>query len=166
MKILSLKQILKDKRKAKYEMRNFYEQYGLPSVAPSKKHKKSHKHKENQKYKRRFKRFKKRSFEPNEFYKKDKKKPKKQRFKNKPGCYKCGNSGYFAKYCKPKDTIKQLKISTEEQENLIRMLEIQDIEPSENEPKTSSNESYCSFKICFRLNIFIKSFIIYLERFS
>jgi hypothetical protein len=46
-------------------------QYGLPSVAPSKKHKKSHKHKEHKKM---FKRFKKRSFEPNEFYKKKKRK--------------------------------------------------------------------------------------------
>jgi hypothetical protein len=49
-------------------MGNLCEQYGLPSVAPSKKHKKSHKHKE---YKKRFKKFKKRSFEPNESYKKD-----------------------------------------------------------------------------------------------
>jgi hypothetical protein len=29
----------KDKRKAKYEMGNFCEQYGLPSVAPSRRHK-------------------------------------------------------------------------------------------------------------------------------
>jgi hypothetical protein len=36
----------KDKKKAKYEMGNFCEQYGLPSVAPSKKHKKSRKHEE------------------------------------------------------------------------------------------------------------------------
>jgi hypothetical protein len=34
-------QASKDKKKAKYEMRNFCEQYGLPSVASSKKHKKS-----------------------------------------------------------------------------------------------------------------------------
>jgi hypothetical protein len=39
-------QVNKDK-KAKYEMGNFCEQYGLPSVAPSKKHKKSRKHEES-----------------------------------------------------------------------------------------------------------------------
>jgi hypothetical protein len=102
----------KDKKKAKYEMGNFCEQYGLPSVAPSKKHKKSRKHEEYRKHKKRFKRFKKRSFEPNDFYKKEKRKPKK-RFKpknNKDGCYKCGKSGHFAKDCKAKKTIKSIYI--------------------------------------------------------
>jgi len=94
----------KDKKKAKYEMGNFCEQYGLPSVAPSKKHKKSRKHEEYRKHKKMYKRFKRRSFEPNDFYKKDKRKPKKRfkRFKNnKDGCYKCGKSGHFAKLKKP-----------------------------------------------------------------
>jgi hypothetical protein len=72
----------KDKKKAKYEMGNFCEQYGLPSVAPSKKHKKPRKHEEYRKHKKRFKKI---NFEPNEFYKKEKRKPKKQRFKNKEG---------------------------------------------------------------------------------
>jgi hypothetical protein len=36
----------KNKKNAKYEMGNFCEQYSLPSVAPSKKHKKSRKHEE------------------------------------------------------------------------------------------------------------------------
>jgi hypothetical protein len=45
----------KNKKKAKYEMGNLCEQYGLPFVAPSKKHKKSHKHKEHKKYKKRLK---------------------------------------------------------------------------------------------------------------
>ena len=42
-----LKHQLRNKRKAKYEMGNFYEQYGLPHIAPSrqksKKHDKSYK---------------------------------------------------------------------------------------------------------------------------
>ena len=42
-----LKHRLKNQRKAKYKMGNFYEQYGLPLIAPSKqkgkKHDKSHK---------------------------------------------------------------------------------------------------------------------------
>jgi hypothetical protein len=140
-------QVNKDKKKAKYEMGNFCEQFGLPSVAPSKKHKKSRKHEEYRKHKKRFTRFKKRSFEPNDFYKKEKRKPKKQIFKNnKEGCYKYGKSGHFAKDCKAKEAIKQLKVSNEEKENLIRMLEIKDIEPSEYESEISSSESnYCSY---------------------
>jgi hypothetical protein len=139
----------KDKKKAKYEMGNFCEQYGLPSVAPSKKHRKSRKHEEYRKHKKRFKRFKKRSFEPNDFYKKEKRKPKK-RFKipnnNKDSCYKCVKPGHFAKDCKAKETIKSLKVSNEEKENLIRMLEIKDTEPSdyEFELSISSSESYRS----------------------
>ena len=51
-----LKHQLKNKRKAKYEMGNFCEQYGLPPIAPSKqkgkKHDKSHKNYSHKKYKR------------------------------------------------------------------------------------------------------------------
>jgi len=131
----------KDKKKAKYEMGNFCEQYGLPSVAPSKKHKKSRKHEEYRKHKKRFKRFNRRSFKLNDFYKKDKRKPKKRFKNNKDGCYKCGKSGHFAKDCKAKETIKQLKVSNEEKENLIRMLEIKDTEPSDYESEISLSES-------------------------
>ena len=51
-----LKHQLKNKRKAKSEMGNFCEQYGLPPIAPcrqkSKKHDKSHKNYSHKKYKR------------------------------------------------------------------------------------------------------------------
>jgi hypothetical protein len=68
-----------------------------------------------------------------------------KKFKNKEGCYKCGKSGHFAKDCKAKETIKSLKVSNEEKENLIRMLEIKDTEPSDYESEVSSSEnSYCS----------------------
>ena len=51
-----LKYQLQNKRKAKYEMGNFCEQYGLPPIAPSrqkgKKHDKSHKNYSHKKYKK------------------------------------------------------------------------------------------------------------------
>jgi hypothetical protein len=78
------------------------------------------------------------------FIKKEKKKPKQRRVKNKSGFYKCDKSRHFGKYYKSNNTIKQLKISNEEKENLIRMLEIQDIESNENESESSSSENYCS----------------------
>ena len=62
-----LKQQLKNSKKAKYEMGNFCEQYGLPLIAPfrqkgKKKHDKVHK---DYKYKRHF-------TKPNDFYAKKK----------------------------------------------------------------------------------------------
>ena len=67
-----LKYHLQNKKKAKYEMGNFCEQYGSPPIAPSrqkgKKHDKSHKkysHKKYKKYKNNF-------VKPNDFYAKRK----------------------------------------------------------------------------------------------
>ena len=62
-----LKYQLKNKRRAKYEMGNFSEQYGLPPIAPSrqkgKKHDKSHK---------KYKKYKTTFVKPNDFYAKKK----------------------------------------------------------------------------------------------
>ena len=64
-----LKYQLKNKRKDKYEMGNFYEQYGLPPIAPSrqkgKKLYKSHKNYNHKKYRTNFDK-------PNDFYTKKK----------------------------------------------------------------------------------------------
>lgn len=62
------KQVIKDRSKAKYELGNFFEQYGLLPVAPSKR---KHKHsKTNQKYKRHFNKGKKLFSNSNKFYEK------------------------------------------------------------------------------------------------
>ena len=62
-----LKHQLKNKRKAKYEMRNFCEQYDLPPIAPSrqkgKKHNKSH---------TKYKKYKNNFVKPNDFHAKKK----------------------------------------------------------------------------------------------
>ena len=68
-----LKYHLQNKKKAKYEIGNFCEQYGLPPIAPSrqkgKKHDKSHKNYSHKKYKNN-------SVKPNDFYAKKKNVPK------------------------------------------------------------------------------------------
>ena len=60
-----LKHQLKNKRKAKYEMGNFCQQYGLPPIGPSrqksKKHDKSHK---------KYKKYRNNIVKPNDFYSK------------------------------------------------------------------------------------------------
>ena len=88
-----LKHQLKNKRKAKYEMGNFCEQYGLPPIAPSrqkgKKHDKSHK---KHKYRNNL-------VKPNDFYAKKKnvsKKHVKQR-SSKGKCFNCGKPRHFSK---------------------------------------------------------------------
>jgi hypothetical protein len=138
----------KDKRKTKYEMGNFCEQYGLPSVAPSRRHKP---HKNLDKTPKRFKNFKKRRFESNEFYKtpqhRSKSRFNKPKQRSKEGCYKCGKKGHFAVDCKAKKTIKQLQISNEDKENLIKVLDIRDTESSEPDSdysvsNSSSNSSH------------------------
>ena len=67
-----LKYQLNNKRKYKYEMGNFYEQYGLPPIALSeqkgKKHYKSHKNYNHKKYKK----YKTNFVKPNDFYYKKK----------------------------------------------------------------------------------------------
>ena len=116
-----LKHQLKNKRKAKYEMRNFCEQYSLPPIAhsrqKSKKHDKSHK-----KYRNNF-------VKPNDFYAKKKnisKKYVKQR-SGKGKCFNCSKSGHFGKDCKEKPS--KLK-------NKFNMLNIDD-----KENKKSYSES-------------------------
>ena len=120
-----------DKKTAKYELGNFCEQYGLPSLPPSRRRK--HKYSFNRKHK--YSHNKNHNFEPNKFYSKNKfqkkhSKPnnqfhKKKSFdKSQTKCYKCNKPGHFANNCPVKNTIKQLKISKEEQDKLIQILEI------------------------------------------
>ncbi|CAL9021908.1 unnamed protein product, partial [Prunus brigantina] len=152
------RQIQSDRKSAKYELGNFCEQYGLTSYPPSRKEKSSYPShiRKSRHYSR-----KKQSFrhnnDNNEFYRKKKFHPKKSwskapkteknsRFrknsdKKKVKCYKCQKSGHYANECKVKDTIKQLKITYEDKEKLIKVLELRDSESSNVETIVASSES-------------------------
>ena len=64
-----------NKKKAKYEMGNFYEQYGILPMAPSQKNHSKHKKEKYDKQRRFWKKRKK--FQPNEYYNKNKRFSKK-----------------------------------------------------------------------------------------
>lgn len=141
-----LKHQLKNKRKAKYEMKNFCEQYGLPPIAPSrKKSKKLDKsHKNIKKYINNF-------VKPNDFYAKKKnvsKKYVKQR-SGKGKCFNCGKSGHFNKDYKEKpgklkNKFNMVNIDDKEQEELFRILE------SNNSPDSLENDFSSSFDSCYQ----------------
>ena len=141
-----LKYQLKNKRKAKYEMGNFCEQYGSPPIAPSrqkgKKHDKSHKNYNHKKYKTNF-------VKPNDFYAKKKnvsKKYDKQRL-GKDKCFNYGKPGHYCKHYKQKpgklkNKFNMLNIDDEDQEKLFRILESNNSSDSLEDDFSSSSDSY------------------------
>ncbi|CAL8992099.1 unnamed protein product [Prunus brigantina] len=152
------RQIQSDRKSAKYELGNFCEQYGLTSIPPSRKNKSSYpRHIRKRSHYSRKKHFSRHNNDDYEFYKKKKFAPKKNRFKTSKGqknsyskkprdkskvkCFKCQKFGHYASECKVKDTIRQLKITDEEKEKLIKVLELRDSELSEVESIVASSES-------------------------
>ena len=134
-------------------MGNFCEQYGILPMAPSQRNHIKHK---KEKYDKQWRFWKKRkNFQPNEYYNKNKRFSKKsnkhykkydnKKFdKKKTKCFKCGKYGHFANDCKVKQKINQLQINDKEKEDLYKILELRntdsetDISPDEIE--TSSDE--------------------------
>ncbi|KAI5338514.1 hypothetical protein L3X38_017785 [Prunus dulcis] len=153
------KQIQSDRKSAKYELGNFCEQYGLTSLPPSSRTKLHHKspsrsyHNRKNRYQNNDSRefYKTKKHSPKKNWKKFLSKSKKTRFQNNSGkgkvvCWKCQKPGHYANKCKVKDTIKQLKIDEVEKENLIRLLDLKDSEPSDLESSVDSDseKSYSS----------------------
>ena len=140
----NVKTTVKNSKKAKYEMVNFCEQYGLPPIAPSrqkgnKKHDKVHKDYKYKKYRRR-------STKPNNFYDKKKnvyKKHDKQK-SGKGNCFNCGKFGQFSKDYKQKlgklkNKLNMLDINDYDKEDLFWILESRSSAPSD-----SSEDDYLS----------------------
>ncbi|KAL4611228.1 hypothetical protein ACB092_08G107800 [Castanea dentata] len=145
-----LKQQLKDKKKAKYEMGNFCEQYGLPPIAPSRqkgksKHDKvykSYSHKKHKRYRTHF-------VKPNDFYAKNKSAfPKYDKQKSSKGkCFNCGKFGHFRKDCdkkpgKLKNKFNMLNINNNDQNELFQILESTALIDSFEEDFSSSSDSH------------------------
>ena len=128
------KQVNKYKDRAKYELGTFYEQYGLPPIAPS-----SNKHKHYKKYNK-FKSNKKDNIE--EYYKKPKK-IKMKKFTNKKFtkkvdkskviCHKCGKPGHYKNECRVKDKLNQLHISNKDTELILQLMRIETESCNNNE---------------------------------
>ncbi|CAL2240028.1 unnamed protein product [Prunus armeniaca] len=149
------RQIQSDRKSAKYELGNFCEQYGLASIPPSRKNKPSYpSHIGKHRHYSRRKQFSRHNDDNHEFYRKRKFYPKKNwsiskknnhskknNDKTKIKCFKCQKFGHYASECKVKDTIKQLKITDEEKEKLIQILELRDSETSNDETIVASSES-------------------------
>ena len=140
-----LKHQLKNKRKAKYEMGNFCEQYSLPPTAPSrkkgKKHDKIHKNYNHKKYRTNF-------VKPNDFYAKRKNVSKKydKQKSGKGKCFNCGKPGHFSKDCKQKlgnlkNKFNMLNIDEKEQEELFQILESNNSSNSLEDDFSSSSDS-------------------------
>ena len=122
-------------------MGNFFEQYGLPPIAPSrqkgKKHDKSHK-----KYKNNF-------VKPNDFYV-NKKNVSKRYDKQRSGkgkCFNCGKPRHFSKDCKQKpgkfkNKFNMLNIDNKNQEELFRILESNNLSDSLEDDFSSLSDSY------------------------
>ena len=146
-----LKHQLKNKRKAKYEMGNFCEQYGLPSIAPSrqkgKKYDKSHKNYSHKNYShKKYKKYN--SVKPNDFYAKKKNVSKKydtQR-SGKGKYFNCGKPRHFSKDCnekpgKLKNKFNMLNIDDKDQEELFRILKSNNSSDSLEDDFSSSSDS-------------------------
>ena len=140
-----LKYHLQNKKKAKYKLGNFCEQYGLAPIAPSrqkgKKHDKSHKNYSHKKNKNNF-------VKPNDFYAKKKNVSKKydKQSSGKGKCFNYRKPSHFSKDCnqkpgKLKNKFNMLNIDNKEQEELFKILESNNSSDSLEDDFSSSSDS-------------------------
>ena len=142
--------------KAKYEVGNFCTQYGLPSIAPSKR--KSREKDHSGKFSRKrtaskyYRRRKYDHFKENDFYKKGKKfrdyhkvngRKKESTSKASRQCFNCGKKGHFRNECrsKAKALINTLVSDQNGKDEIFKLLELDHTE-SESSGRFSDQEIY------------------------
>ena len=141
------KQSTNEKRKAKYELDNFCEQYGMPPIAPSRRNKpKPTKQTTHNKYTRQKKHNndvfysqpnKSKRIIPSNNSKRPSQKNTTKNSKGNDKCFKCGKFGHHAKNCKVKTQIKSLDLASEITENIYKILELRN---TDSEFAQSDNE--------------------------
>jgi hypothetical protein len=128
-----IRQQLKNAKKAKYEMGNFCEQFGLPPIAPSRRHRKK-----PDKFTKKYRHTKRRVVKlerPDKIFRKHKRSKTVKTSKGK--CFNCGKKGHYAYKCpnppnKLKNKINSLNIDEEEKNDLFRILQSQDYSDSDS----------------------------------
>ncbi|KAI8563669.1 hypothetical protein RHMOL_Rhmol03G0127200 [Rhododendron molle] len=168
------KQSQKDKDKAKYELGNFCEQYGLPPVAPSRRKKKIEKKKQDKKVKT--------ESSKDKFYDKTKSSDKKTNFSDKKKtdspdkkkkdstnvtCFNCGKKGHYKSQCKVKEKISQLIISDDDKQKILDIFKMSNLSDTESSDSSeyhsisddSSNDQIkigCTDNCCRKINVLTK----------
>jgi hypothetical protein len=150
-----IRQQLKNAKKAKYEMGNFCEQFGLPPIVSSRKNRKKFDKVFRKKPAPYYNNYKKRKFnKPSKNFSKSPKTRKESKFDKyflHGKCFNCGESRHFADKCpKPPKKIKQeinaLNIEESEKENIFRILQNNDFSDfsSEEDFLTYDDSNYHS----------------------
>jgi hypothetical protein len=148
-----IRQQLKNAKKTKYEMGNFYEQFSLPPIALSKRHRKKPDKfiRKSHHTKRRFVK----PERPDKIFRKHRRsklvKPSRER------CFNCGKKGYYAKECpNPPNRLKN-KIDDEERNDLYRIFQSRDysdFDSSYINEATSDDSDYHSASESSDKNVF------------
>jgi hypothetical protein len=150
-----IRQQLKNAKKAKYEMGNFCEQFGLPPIVPSRRHRNK-----PDKFTKKYHHPKRRNVKPDKIFRKHKRsKPAKP---SKGRCFNCGKNGHYANKCpnppnKLKNKINSLNIDEEEKNDLFRILQSQDCSDSDSsyiDEVTSDDSCYNSASESSGKNVF------------
>jgi hypothetical protein len=147
-----IRQQLKNAKKAKYEMGNFCEQFGLPPIAPSRRHrKKPDKFTKKYRHTKKYQHTKRRTVKPegpSKIFRKHKRSKTVKIFKGR--CFNCGKKGHYTDKCpnppnKLKNKINSVKIDEDDRNDLFRILQFQDYSDSDSsydDETISSDDSH------------------------
>lgn len=127
------------KGKAKYEVGNFYTQYGLPSVLPKRKSKYRDKESSENFHRKKTaaKYYRKQKYSKDDFYKKGKSKSTGKPISKASGkCFNCGKRGHFRKECKAKAK-SLINTFVSDQTSIDEIFKLLELDHSESESPSS-----------------------------